>query len=121
MPLRARSVCARVEDVLLAPAEHGLEPRPFDLVTVTPPYEQVVYSDLVAALCASPLVGEDTIVVIEYPVELGSLPPTLGDPPRLVGVRNRRYGRTVLGIYACRPTGRYNFETRPEEFTVIDW
>ena len=65
MPLRARSVCARVEDVLLAPAEHGLEPRPFDLVTVTPPYEQVVYSDLVAALCASPLVGEDTIVVIE--------------------------------------------------------
>ena len=48
MPLRARSVCARVEDVLIAPAEHGLEPRPFDLVTVTPPYEQVVGSDLVA-------------------------------------------------------------------------
>ena len=53
-------------------------------------------------------------------MELGCFPPTLANG-RLVGLRNRKYGRTVLGIYACRPTGRYNLEPRPEEFTVINW
>jgi len=36
-------------------------------------------------------------------------------------VRNRRYGRTVLAVYACRPTGKLALDARPEEFTVISW
>ena len=45
----------------------------------------------------SVLVGEDTIVMVEYPVELGCLPHVIGreDGGVLIGVRNRRYGRTV--------------------------
>lgn len=54
-----------------------------------------------------------------YPVELGALPPSLAN--KLVGVRNRRYGRTVLAVYACRPTGKLALDARPEEFTVISW
>jgi hypothetical protein len=29
--------------------------RPFDVVTVTPPYEEVVYADLIADIIASPV------------------------------------------------------------------
>jgi 23S rRNA A2030 N6-methylase RlmJ len=43
-------------------------------VTVTPPYEEVSYSELVAALASSPLVAADTVVVLEYPCEMGTLP-----------------------------------------------
>jgi hypothetical protein len=61
--------------------------------------------------------------VVEYPVELGSLPfaPSGG---ALLGLRNRRYGRTVLAIYAkspgsdaARPLGPSEMEYRPEEFS----
>lgn len=61
---------------------------------------------------------EDTIVVIEYPVELGSLPFNIGEG-RMLGMRNRRYGRTVLAIYALRPTGKRGGDLRPEEFMQI--
>jgi len=92
--------------------------RPFDLVTVTPPYEEISYSELVAALAGSPLVGSDTIVVLEYPCEMGTLPQVLGDQ-RLIGVRNRRYGRTVVGVYVSSPTGRWNYDVRSEEFVDL--
>ena len=59
------------------------------------------------------VVKEDTIVVIEYPVEMKALPHILGDN-RLFGLRNRRFGRTVIGIYVCSPTRRYDM--RPEDF-----
>lgn len=116
-PGAALSVCASVNDVLLHPDRFGLG-QPFDLVTVTPPYEEVSYSELVAALAASPLVGADTVVVLEYPCEMGTLPPVLGDQ-RLIGVRNRRYGRTVIGVYVCSPTGRWNYDVRSEEFVDL--
>lgn len=35
-------------------------------------------------------VAEDTLIVVEYPVELGTLPFNVGQG-RLLGVRNRRY------------------------------
>lgn len=57
------------------------------------------------------------MVVIEYPVELGSLPFNIGEG-RMLGLRNRRYGRTVLAIYAVRPTGKRSGELRPEEFDL---
>lgn len=62
------------------------------------------------------LVAEDTIVVIEYPVEMKSMPYILGDE-RLFGLRNRKYGRTVLGMYVCRPSKKYDM--RPEEFLQV--
>ena len=97
------------------PAKFGLSSI-FQLISITPPYEEVVYSDLIDAVCESPLIGPDTVVVLEYPVEMGSLPYILGTD-KLYGIRNRRYGRTVLAIYVYRPTRKYDM--RPEEFTSI--
>jgi|EP00900_Chrysochromulina_parva_P004814 16S rRNA (guanine(966)-N(2))-methyltransferase RsmD len=115
---RATVLEARVDAVLLQPAAFGLT-RPFELVTVTPPYEEVVYADLVELVANSPLVDEDTLVVFEYPVELGCFPPTLADG-RLVGLRNRKYGRTVLGLYVYRPSGRLGLQPFSEEFVTLD-
>ena len=109
-----KGVCARVDAVLTNPSQFGLH-EPFDLITVTPPYEEVVYSELASQLADSPLVAQDTVVVLEYPTELGSLPPAIGSR-RLIGVRNRRYGRTVLGIYVCNPSGKWNLDIRSDEF-----
>jgi len=111
---RAHIIQARVEDVLATPERFGAS-GVFDLVTLTPPYEEVVYAELVESLATSPLVGEDTLVVIEYPVELGIFPPVLAEG-RFVGLRNRRYGRTVLALYVCRPSGRMGLDPFSEEF-----
>lgn len=112
---QASAVCAPAEEVLKYPAKYGLT-TPFQLVSITPPYEEVIYNQLIEALCVSPLVVEDTIIVLEYPVELKALPYVLGDN-YLFGIRNRRYGRTVLGMYVCRPTKKYDM--RPEEFMTL--
>jgi len=106
------TVCARIEDALGDESLGG-----FDLVTLTPPYEEVDYADLLRRVAASPLLNADCVVVVEYPVELGVLPPTLGEFGSLVGLRNRRYGRTVLAFYAHRPTGRLpGLAPRADEF-----
>lgn len=110
---QAEAVTARAEELLRDPKRFGLN-HPFQLVSLTPPYEEVVYKELIDALCTSPLVEENTIVVLEYPVELGSLPYILGGD-KLFGIRNRKYGRTVLGIYVYRPTQQ--FDMRPDEFS----
>ena len=89
----------------------------YNLITLTPPYEEISYPDLIDVVAASPLLNDDCVVVIEYPVELGSLPPKLGDRDQLVGLRNRRYGRTVLAFYAYKPTGKLNLAPRPAEFS----
>jgi 16S rRNA (guanine(966)-N(2))-methyltransferase RsmD len=112
---RAGAVCARAEDVLRDPVKWGVSPQqlPFGLITLTPPYEEVIYQELIDALCNSPCVGEDTVVAIEYPVEMGALPYILGGD-QFFGLRNRKYGRTVLALYVYRPTRRY--DQRPDEF-----
>lgn len=95
----------------------------YNLVTLCPPYEEIVYADLLEAVANSPCVTDDTLVLIEYPVELGSLPHviTREDGGALVGVRNRKYGRTVIAMYVVNPTGRLNdsAESRPEEFVSL--
>lgn len=108
---QGEGVCARVEDFLKEGTKYN-GGRHYDLITITPPYEEVDYSELMQALLDSDCVGEGTFVVIEYPVELGCLPPAIGH--RLIGIRNRRYGRTVLAVYACQPDGIVDI--RPEEF-----
>lgn len=112
---RASAVCARAEEVLTDPAKFGLT-DPYGLISITPPYEEVVYSQLIDAVCTSPLVAEDTLVVIEYPVEMGTLPQILGGD-RLFGVRNRKYGRTVLAIYVFRPTQKLDMHV--DEFLTL--
>eukprot|EP00816_Leptocylindrus_hargravesii_P008896 CAMPEP_0196803006 /NCGR_PEP_ID=MMETSP1362-20130617/2476_1 /TAXON_ID=163516 /ORGANISM="Leptocylindrus danicus, Strain CCMP1856" /LENGTH=303 /DNA_ID=CAMNT_0042174427 /DNA_START=135 /DNA_END=1046 /DNA_ORIENTATION=+ len=109
-------------DALLAlrdPASVGIEGT-FQVITITPPYEEVVYSELMEAVANSPLLDEDTVVVVEYPVELGCLPHSV-ENGKLIGIRNRKYGRTVVAIYVHRPSGRlrHTAESRPEEFVSL--
>jgi 16S rRNA G966 N2-methylase RsmD len=108
---------ACVSSLLEQPRRYGLD-APFELISLTPPYEEVSYAELMGALASSELVAEDTLVVVEYPVELGCFPPTLADG-KLVGLRNRRYGRTVLALYVCRPSGRLALEPFSEEFVAL--
>lgn len=106
-----RSICARVEDFL--PNGSALnEGKHYNLITITPPYQEVDYAELMNAVIQSPCVGEGTYVVVEYPVELKTMPPTIAH--RLVGIRNRRYGRTILAVYACQPD--VDVDPRPQEF-----
>ncbi|KAJ1441154.1 RNA methyltransferase [Ochromonadaceae sp. CCMP2298] len=109
------SCCAMAQDALTEPAKYGLSGT-YGLITLTPPYEEVVYNDLINAVCNSPLVAEDTLVVLEYPEEMGSLPPVLGED-KLFGVRNRKYGRTVLAVYVYRPSRK--IDMRPDEFVKL--
>ena len=37
---------------------------------------------------------------------------------KLVGLRNRRYGRTVLALYVNRPSGRLDMQPFSEEFVL---
>jgi len=94
----------------------GAGTEKFDVVSLTPPYEEVSYPALLRAVASSPVVNDDAVVVVEYPVELGTLPPVAGDNGELVGLRNRRYGRTVLAFYAFKPTGALPFHFHRDEF-----
>jgi 16S rRNA G966 N2-methylase RsmD len=121
-----QAVKADVMAALTSPSSVGIvvDDRGYDLITLTPPYEEVVYKDITDAVCSSPLVRPDTVVVVEYPVELGSLPHVIrnseGKEGRtLVGVRNRKYGRTVLAIYVADPTGRLDAESAADEFITL--
>lgn len=110
------------------PSDVNINHGPYHIITICPPYEEIVYADLLQSLCYSSLVQEDTIIIVEYPVELRSLPHIVqsnkdDDEKRtnrgtvLVGIRNRKYGRTVLAMYIANPSGRVlNAESRPEEF-----
>lgn len=108
---KVKGVCGKAEEVLKIPSTFSLQ-HPYQLITLTPPYEEVIYKELIHCLITSPLVQENSIVVIEYPVELGTLPYIIDDS--LYGMRNRRYGRTVLATYVFKPTR--TFDMRPDEF-----
>jgi len=90
---RGRVVCGDALQVLREGVGDG---SVFQIVTLCPPYEEVVYADLIDAVVNSPMVTEDTIVVLEYPVELGCLPHvvTRADGGAMIGVRNRSTIRT---------------------------
>ena len=95
----------------------------YNLVTLCPPYEEIVYGDLLEAVANSPVVTDDTVILVEYPIELGCLPHVISreDGGALVGVRNRKYGRTVIAMYVVNPTGRLDSsaDSRPEEFVCL--
>eukprot|EP00600_Ochromonadales_sp_CCMP1393_P007307 CAMPEP_0174954954 /NCGR_PEP_ID=MMETSP0004_2-20121128/717_1 /TAXON_ID=420556 /ORGANISM="Ochromonas sp., Strain CCMP1393" /LENGTH=271 /DNA_ID=CAMNT_0016202837 /DNA_START=96 /DNA_END=911 /DNA_ORIENTATION=+ len=104
--------CAPAEEVLRNPEKFGVEGT-YGLITLTPPYEEVVYQDLLEAVSNTPLIAEDSLVVIEYPEEMGALPHIIGED-KLFGVRNRKYGRTIVALYVYRPNKK--IDMRPDEF-----
>lgn len=113
---RVRVLKMMAEHFLEAPQKFGQD-KSFQLVTLTPPYEEVSYPKLIDTLCKSPAIGQDTIVVIEYPIEIGAFPYHLGEDDMLQGLRCRTFGRTVLAIYVAKPSGRdLGISPRPEEF-----
>uniref|UniRef100_A0A7R9ZRB4 Uncharacterized protein n=1 Tax=Craspedostauros australis TaxID=1486917 RepID=A0A7R9ZRB4_9STRA len=113
-------VCSDAFQLLRDPVSVGIpEGAKFEIITMGPPYEEIAYADLLDAVANSPLVEEDTIVVIEYPIELmGDLPNVYkGDKNVMIGTRNRKYGRTVIVMYIVNPSGQVELaESRPEEF-----
>ncbi|XP_057521895.1 uncharacterized protein LOC130801946 [Amaranthus tricolor] len=70
----------------------------FDYISVTPPYMKVDYGLLMQQLSDSSLIGEDTFIVVEYPLGTNMLDSYGG----LLKVADRRFGRTHLAIYGPR-------------------
>mmetsp|Transcript_42892 Transcript_42892/g.48727 ORF Transcript_42892/g.48727 Transcript_42892/m.48727 type:complete len:330 (+) Transcript_42892:57-1046(+) len=117
-------VCADAMQALNDPGSVGIDPIiKFQIITLCPPYEEVIYADLLEAVANSPIVGDDCIILVEYPVELSTLPHVLDckDGGKLIGVRNRRYGRTIIAMYIANPTGAMDGKanSRSEEFIPI--
>ncbi|KAI8465004.1 MAG: hypothetical protein J3K34DRAFT_388167 [Monoraphidium minutum] len=76
---------------------------PFDFVSVCPPYLLVSYPELYDLLEASGLIHAGSIVFIEYPKQLSEhVRPSLGP---LTKVRDRKYGRTWIAVYAPEESG----------------
>ncbi|XP_048433862.1 putative rRNA methyltransferase YlbH isoform X1 [Pyrus x bretschneideri] len=69
--------------------------EPFDYISVTPPYMEVDYAVLMDQISSSDLVGEDTFIVVEYPLRTDML----DSCGCLVKITDRRFGRTHLAIY----------------------
>lgn len=67
----------------------------FDYISVTPPYTAVDYGVLMGQISTSTIVGENTFIVVEYP--LGT--EMLDSCGCLVKIADRRFGRTQLVIY----------------------
>ncbi|KAK9114004.1 hypothetical protein Syun_020801 [Stephania yunnanensis] len=85
----------RVEDFLKRADQLVGKIGQFDYVSVTPPYTAVDYSVLMSQLSTTALVGEDTFMLVEYPLRTDMLD-SCGS---LVKVSDRRFGRTHLAIY----------------------
>eukprot|EP00879_Flechtneria_rotunda_P011571 GHRR01012086.1.p1 GENE.GHRR01012086.1~~GHRR01012086.1.p1 ORF type:complete len:507 (+),score=153.42 GHRR01012086.1:580-2100(+) len=70
----------------------------FDFISVCPPYLLVSYPVLFDLLDVSPLIHPGSIVFVEYPKQLAhEVLDTMGP---LRKVRDRKYGRTYVAVYA---------------------
>ncbi|KAJ8420981.1 hypothetical protein Cgig2_012959 [Carnegiea gigantea] len=67
----------------------------FDYISVTPPYMEVDYGLLMGQISDSSLAGENTFILVEYP--LGTT--MLDSCGCLLKITDRRFGRTHLAIY----------------------
>ena len=62
-----------------------------------PPYLKVSYAELFSLLEHSPLLHEETFIVVEYPTKsVDSLPEKIGPLPLL---RDKKFGRTRLALF----------------------
>lgn len=97
---RATTHVSKAEDFLArsAAAPPGAV-APFDFISVCPPYLLVSYPQLFDLLDASPLLSERSVVFVEYPRQLSrQVRDTVGPLHR---VRDRKYGRTLVAVYAA--------------------
>lgn len=85
----------RVENFLERAEQFVGKDGPFDYVSVTPPYTQVDYGVLMNQISNSSLIGEDTLIVVEYPLRTDMLDAC----GCLTKIADRRFGRTHLAIY----------------------
>ncbi|KAF7130670.1 hypothetical protein RHSIM_Rhsim10G0029400 [Rhododendron simsii] len=85
----------RVETFLEGAARSVGKDGPFNYISVTPPYTEVDYAVLMDQVSKSSLVGEDTFIVVEYPLRTDML----DSCGCLVKITDRRFGRTHLAIY----------------------
>lgn len=90
---------ARVETFLQRGEQNGAAQfgGTFDYVSVTPPYEAVVFSELMEQLGRSPFIAPETCIIVEYPLRSKEDMPEICGP--LVRIRDRRYGRTHVAVY----------------------
>ncbi|KAK9917798.1 hypothetical protein WJX75_008368 [Coccomyxa subellipsoidea] len=71
--------------------------KPFDYISVCPPYLLVSYEELFDLLATSPLLHAGTVVFVEYPQSVSrTIPDRLGP---LSLLRDRKYGRTNIAMY----------------------
>ncbi|SCM09727.1 N6-adenine-specific methylase, putative [Plasmodium chabaudi chabaudi] len=84
----------------------------------TPPYEQIVYSELVHSISKSELFDNDALIFIEYPKEIDMLPQKVDN---LIGLRNRKFGRTYFAIYVINHTGKYDHTINQDEFYPLHY
>jgi len=79
--------------------------KPFDFISVCPPYVKVSYTDLLKAMSKAAseegrLFHDGSVVIVEYPGRAArEIPHVLGP---LVRVRDRKYGRTNVAVYGPR-------------------
>jgi len=103
-------VCTDAIKALTQPESVGIPVATYQIVTLCPPYEEVVFGDLLEAVIGSELLlGDDTVV------QFWSV---TAREHTAVGVLNRRHGRTVTAMYVVNPTGSVLTEaasSRPEE------
>ena len=78
----------------------------FHLPTLCPLQKEIVDANVMDRIANSELVGEDTIVLVEYPIKLGSFRHVLDAPPgrKLMTLRNGCHGRTVVALYVANLT-----------------
>ncbi|CAC9699117.1 N6-adenine-specific methylase, putative [Plasmodium sp. DRC-Itaito] len=90
----------------------------YNLGFFTPPYEQIIYSDLIHNISNSKLFDEDCLIFIEYPKEINLLPKKVGN---LIGLRNRKFGRTYYTLYVINSTGKYIPYQNENEFYPLHY
>ena len=73
------------------------ETKSFDFISVCPPYEKVSYEELYDLLEGSPLIHDESIVVVEYAKRLSDAIRDIIGP--LHKIRDKRYGRTFVAVY----------------------
>lgn len=98
--MRATTHTMRVEDYLKRAAEQPQFSRgPFDYISVCPPYLQVSYPELQSLLEQSGLISSKSVLFMEYPKQLSKeIQKEIGP---LSMVKDRKYGRTYMAVYAC--------------------
>ena len=86
----------KAEDYLRRASKSKLQP--FDFISMCPPYELVSYPELYDLLEGSDLIADHSIVLVEYPQRVSEhIRDRIGP---LVKVKERKYGRTWLALYA---------------------